>query len=52
MTCYAAPHDITDEALARLRAFLHRLGREAQQGEVGIVFDGQYYGITDYDEGR
>lgn len=51
VTCYAAPEDITDEALARLRAFLHRLGREAQQGEVGIVFDGQYYGITQYDEG-
>jgi hypothetical protein len=51
VTCYAAPQDITDEALARLRTFLHRLGREAQQGEVGIVFDGQYYGITEYDEG-
>jgi len=52
VTCYAAPQDITDEALARLRAFLHRLGREAQRGEVGIVFDGQYYGITEYDEGK
>ena len=52
VTCYAAPQDITEEALARLRAFLHRLGREAQQGEVGIVFDGQYYGITEYDERR
>ena len=52
VTCYAAPQDITDEALARLRAFLHRLGREAQQGEVGLVFEGQYYGITEYDEGR
>ena len=52
VTCYAASQDITEEALARLRAFLHRLGREAHQGEVGIVFDGQYYGITEYDEGR
>lgn len=43
---------MTDDALARLRAFLHRLGREAQQGEVGIVFDGHYHGITEYDEGR
>lgn len=52
VTCYAAPDDITDDALARLRAFLHRLGQEAQQGEVGIVFDGHYYGITEYDGGR
>jgi len=52
VTCYAAPQEITDQALAHLRAFLHRLGREAQQGEVGIVFDGHYYGITEYDEGR
>jgi hypothetical protein len=51
VTCYAAPHDITDESLARLRSFLHRLGLEANQGEIGIVFDGQYYGITEYDEG-
>jgi hypothetical protein len=51
VTCYAAPDDITDEALALLRGFLHRLGREAAQGEVGIVFDGNYYGITEYDGG-
>ncbi len=51
VTCYAAPQDISDDALKRLRAFLHRMGREAEQGEVGIVFDGDYYGITAYDEG-
>jgi hypothetical protein len=51
-TRYAAPQDITDEALAHLRSFLHRLGRETNQGEVGIVFDGHYYGITEYDNER
>ena len=50
VTSYAAPDAVTDEALARLRAFLHRLGREANQGEVGIVVDGTYYPITQYDE--
>jgi len=49
VTSYATPEDVTDEALARLRAFLHRLGHEANQGEIGIVVDGHYYGITDYD---
>src|SRR5688572_11500249 len=38
VTCCAVPQDITGEALARVRGFLHRLGREADQGEVGIVF--------------
>jgi len=40
------------EVLKRLRAFLCRMGREADQGEVGIVIDGTYFGIIDYsDEG-
>jgi hypothetical protein len=51
VTSYADPREITPESIARLRAFLHRLGREARQGEIGIVFDQQYIGITAYDEG-
>lgn len=37
VTCYADPTALTDSARLRLRAFLHRLGREANQGEVGIA---------------
>lgn len=37
-------------SLPALRAFLHRLGREAEQGEVGMVVNGKYYGISTYDE--
>ena len=33
-----------------LRRFLHRLGRKGRQGEVGIVINGRYRGITEYDE--
>jgi hypothetical protein len=40
-----------EEILKHLRAFLCRLGREANQGEVGIVIDGTYFGIIDYEEG-
>lgn len=47
---YVAPRDVTDVALGQLRRFLHRLGREARQGEVGMVFDGHYIGISEYDE--
>jgi hypothetical protein len=32
VTCYADPTLVTDAALARLRAFLHQMGREARQG--------------------
>ncbi len=31
------------------RELLHRLGREANQGEVGAVIGGRYYGITEFD---
>ena len=47
---YVAPEDITEEAKRGLRAFLHRMGREAGQGEVGLVWDGNYIGITQFDE--
>jgi hypothetical protein len=36
--------------LPRLRAFLHRLGRETRQGEVAVEFDGHFYRITSFDE--
>lgn len=49
VTCYADPAALTDSARLRLRAFLHGLGREANQGEVGIVIGDKYYGITKFD---
>jgi len=49
ITCYADPKAMTDASRSQLRAFLHRLGRETNQGEVGIVIGNQYYGITKYD---
>lgn len=42
-----ADHDVAK----RLREFLCRMGREANQGEIGIVIDGTYLGIMDYEEG-
>jgi hypothetical protein len=46
---YTDPVLLTSETLTKLREFLHRFGREARQGEVGIVMDGVYYGISRYD---
>ena len=40
---------LTGPSLRSLREFLHRFGREARQGEVGIVIDSKYYGISRYD---
>ena len=46
---YVNRHLLTAVNLRRLREFLHRFGRETRQGEVGIVVDGKYYGISRYD---
>ena len=37
-----------EQNLQYLRSFLHRLGRDTNQGEVGFEFDGQFFRITDY----
>jgi hypothetical protein len=29
---------------------IRNLGRQANQGEIGVVIDGKYYGITEYVE--
>jgi hypothetical protein len=36
--------------LPALREFLHRMGRETNQGEVAIEFDHCFYRITTFDE--
>jgi len=47
---YATKMDL-QKNLHELRTFLHRFGREANQGEVGLIISGVYYGISEYDEG-
>ncbi|MBI2061969.1 MAG: hypothetical protein HYT87_19690 [Nitrospirae bacterium] len=46
---YVNPADLTGKALAELRRFLHDFGRETNQGEVGVIVGGSYYGISRYD---
>ena len=48
---YVSGADLTSESLTDLSRTLRRMGREAKQGEIGVVIDGKYYGITDYAEG-
>jgi hypothetical protein len=35
--------------LPRLREFLHRMGRETNQGEIAFEFDGRFYRIRIFD---
>jgi hypothetical protein len=42
--CYTTERAIEDRA-GELRAFLHRMGREARQGAIGLVIDRDYLEI-------
>jgi hypothetical protein len=37
------------QALPRVREFLHRMGRETNQGEVAFEFDDRFYRIRTFD---
>lgn len=49
---YPAADAVTADALTELYRTLSRMGRETRQGEVGVVIDGKYYGITDFSGGE
>lgn len=46
---YIVP-DKFENNFKRLRTFLHRFGRETNQGEVVLEFDGIFYKIRNYDK--
>jgi hypothetical protein len=47
--CYSTPADITDpDRLSRLGSFCRRMGREAHQGEVGLVIGDEYLAFRDF----
>jgi hypothetical protein len=49
--CYTTPADIQDSAnLGQLGRFCRKLGREARQGEVGLVIGDEYFAIRDFKE--
>lgn len=45
---YVAEDSLTTAALNDLYGTLSRMGRQAEQGEIGVIIDGKYYGITEY----
>lgn len=46
---YVSEEEVNGESGKELFSFLARMGRETSQGEVGVLFDGAYYGIQDFD---
>ena len=49
--CYTTPAQIEDQRnLAELGSFCRKLGREARQGEVGLVVGDEYFAIRDFGE--
>lgn len=50
LQCYVAPNALNDPNLDALRAFCRRMGRENRQGEIGIVIDGNYIALRDFEE--
>jgi hypothetical protein len=47
--CYTTPADIADQdRLSRLGSFCRKMGREAQQGEVGLVIGDEYLAFRDF----
>ena len=49
--CYTTPADIEDEHnLRTLGSFCRRMGRETDQGEIGLVIGDEYYAIRDFQE--
>ena len=47
--CFILP-DRFRARLTELRSFLHRFGRQTNQGEVVVEFDGQFYRINEFDQ--
>jgi hypothetical protein len=49
--CYTTPAEIENaENLAELGTFCRKMGREASQGEVGLVIGDEYFAIRDFGE--
>jgi hypothetical protein len=48
---YMLPEAIEDAAnLARLAAFCRAMGRETNQGEIGLVIADEYFAIRNFEE--
>jgi hypothetical protein len=49
LVCYAKRVALTDSFIDSMIGFMKFMGRGANQGEVGIVIDNNYWGLRDYE---
>ena len=50
--CYTTPAEVADPVrLGQLGDFCRRMGREARQGEIGLVIGDEYLAFRDFSEG-
>lgn len=50
--CYTTPEEVSDpDRLTQLGVFCRKLGRETNQGEVGLVIADEYLAFRDFTEG-
>lgn len=48
--CYTTPEDVHDAGhLSELSRFCKRMGREAKQGEIGLVIGDEYFAVRDFE---
>jgi hypothetical protein len=51
--CYTTPADIQDDSnLAALGTFCRKMGRDAHQGEIGLVVGDEYFAIREFGRSR
>jgi hypothetical protein len=49
--CYVTANDINDEVnIGALGEFCRRMGRETNQGEIGLIIDGAYFAFRELEE--
>ncbi len=49
--CYTTPGEISDPSnLAEVGTFCREMGRDANQGEIGLVIGDEYFAIRDFAE--
>jgi len=49
VAAFFSQSDLTDKAFLALRAFLHGMGRDAQQGEIGVRLNKKFIRIREFD---
>ena len=49
--CYVAPESIQDrDKQEEIGRFCRKMGRETNQGEIGVIVGDEYIAVTDYEE--